>query len=52
MTSKEKQVVDSALEKTKEYSKRKDAPKVVVNQHGNNCTCIDNVGTINIRMGK
>lgn len=22
--------------------------KVIVNQHGNNCTCIDNVGTINI----
>lgn len=28
------------------------ATKVVVNQHGNNCTCIDNVGTINMRMGK
>lgn len=52
MTSKEKHVVDAALEKTKEYNKRKDAPKIVVNQHGNNCTCIDNVGTINIRMGK
>lgn len=52
MTGKEKQVTDAVLKKAKEYNKRKDAPKIVVNQHGNNCTCIDNVGTINIRMGK
>lgn len=45
-------IEDAAFEKTKEYSKRKDVPEVVVNQHGNNCTCIDNAGTINIRMGK
>lgn len=45
-------IEDAVFEKTKEYSKRKDVPEVVVNQHGNNCTCIDNAGTINIRMGK